>query len=777
MAATPYILPRETRESAILVGNGTAGPYAPSPYRIFDIADVKVFAKAFGETVFSDVTAGCTIAKVDPASAYDFFTVTFGAAVPASTAWYHQARRVANRSVAVTRGGTLDSNQLEQELSKEASVESEVRRDIDRAASFPRDFVGQTGLPPAEAGKVLAWNDDGDRLVNKSPVDLPVDAIVGAAGLTVIGKNTVPEIRDFLDTPAYVASRAELAALDGAKDKVAIIWNEGGRNGRFVFSSSNLSTPVTADTAQGIYVAPASAPTGASGAWVRQNDGVANAAWYGLDRSNTAAANTAALTAAMNFVIARIGALRIPGGDYDLNAISVNMTVSGQALHVTGDGAGETNLRWNGTDGIVITTSGPRSWVGGSGNAVTFHRLGLVNTATTGAAGRALSLDGTSAGNFFNPALVVSECSIRSTTVNASWAKGVELTSVGSATIEKTFWYGAQANNTLGIFVDLIASAGHDASPYHIRGCEGYFCGTFIRAGSYIEGVHVTDCDFVGGYYGIDWDATVSGGEAQLCMVGTHINVHTRAVRLNLVEWSQITGCLLWTDTVGGTVVELIDSSSTTITGNSIAPQGLNSICIDVKANTWNAATFDTRRSTIVGNVFEVGGTDPALAVNLAANVRGFTVANNPCDTLLTECSDPSYANNVHWTRDAAWTPIVTGATTAGAATGATVAGRKRRRGNKIEFSCNIAYTGHSGTGPMQVNMPDTASVANGIGNALSVYCAGAGAVFTGAPQALIGSGGTNILLRQAVSGTAATSINITNGALTMVISGEYAVG
>ena len=59
------------------------------------------------------------------------------------------------------------------------------------------------------------------------------------------------------------------------------ILTEAGREGLFVFDASNLSSKVTADTAQGVYVAPTSAPTGASGAWVRKFSGPLDFHWFG----------------------------------------------------------------------------------------------------------------------------------------------------------------------------------------------------------------------------------------------------------------------------------------------------------------------------------------------------------------------------------------------------------------------------------------------------------------------------------------------------------------
>jgi len=101
-----------------------------------------------------------------------------------------------------------------------------------------------------------------------------------------------------------LADRAALAAHSGS----AAFLRESGREGSFVFDGADHSTFVAADTAQGLYVAPASDPTGASGAWVRKFDGPVNARWFGLvdgdDRAN-AAINTAAFSAMLAALEAR----------------------------------------------------------------------------------------------------------------------------------------------------------------------------------------------------------------------------------------------------------------------------------------------------------------------------------------------------------------------------------------------------------------------------------------------------------------------------------------
>jgi hypothetical protein len=92
---------------------------------------------------------------------------------------------------------------------------------------------------------------------------------------------TVAQLRDFAES--YLASitkgvpgspgegyatRAMISALTPSNlDDVYL--TEPGREGKFVFSSANLSTFVTADPEQGVFIAPDSDPTGASGAWQR----------------------------------------------------------------------------------------------------------------------------------------------------------------------------------------------------------------------------------------------------------------------------------------------------------------------------------------------------------------------------------------------------------------------------------------------------------------------------------------------------------------------------
>jgi hypothetical protein len=76
------------------------------------------------------------------------------------------------------------------------------------------------------------------------------------------------------------ATRVALKAFDGTTFPAVYLYEEG-REGVFNWRGGDLSTFVSADTQEGIYVAPSSDATGASGAWVRQHDGVLRPEWFG----------------------------------------------------------------------------------------------------------------------------------------------------------------------------------------------------------------------------------------------------------------------------------------------------------------------------------------------------------------------------------------------------------------------------------------------------------------------------------------------------------------
>ena len=77
-----------------------------------------------------------------------------------------------------------------------------------------------------------------------------------------------------------ITSIAALRALPATANAVAVL-TDPARYGTFAFSSTNHTVDVTNDPGQGIYVAPSSDSTGASGAWVRQYNGAVDWKWWG----------------------------------------------------------------------------------------------------------------------------------------------------------------------------------------------------------------------------------------------------------------------------------------------------------------------------------------------------------------------------------------------------------------------------------------------------------------------------------------------------------------
>jgi hypothetical protein len=114
-----------------------------------------------------------------------------------------------------------------------------------------------------------------------------------------------------------------------------------GGGGTFIWDSSDLSTEVTADTESGIYVAPTSDTTGASGAWVRQYSGDASILWFGASASATD--NRAAIQATIDTAASEGVGVYVPNGTYllkpettlgrILRINSTNLVITGESKY------------------------------------------------------------------------------------------------------------------------------------------------------------------------------------------------------------------------------------------------------------------------------------------------------------------------------------------------------------------------------------------------------------------------------------------------------------
>lgn len=144
---------------------------------------------------------------------------------------------------------------------------------------------------------------------------------------------------------------ADLRESDTTKQK--LIYRKGtasagdGTEGWFTWDPSDLSTEVAADTQAGIYVAPNSDLTGASGAWVRVRDSEDfNVRWFGADSTGATDATAAINAAIVALNAAGRGTLHLPRGTY---AVSTAITPPTVPFVVKGDGIGVTVIDWANT--------------------------------------------------------------------------------------------------------------------------------------------------------------------------------------------------------------------------------------------------------------------------------------------------------------------------------------------------------------------------------------------------------------------------------------------
>lgn len=126
------------------------------------------------------------------------------------------------------------------------------------------------------------WADDEERLVIRVDDSLRQE-LAAAGGVTLIGgaRRKVPSLSALASVNA-----PQPGAVVGVEHRTQPLWAEAnplvGGGGDFVWMGGDQSAQVAADPGQGVWAAPASDVTGASGAWRRLYDGVLRAEWWGV---------------------------------------------------------------------------------------------------------------------------------------------------------------------------------------------------------------------------------------------------------------------------------------------------------------------------------------------------------------------------------------------------------------------------------------------------------------------------------------------------------------
>lgn len=139
----------------------------------------------------------------------------------------------------------------------------------------------------------------------------------GTAGTSILALNAAADVRNFLKTAPYVATRTALKAIDTTKDVVAYL-TEDGREGAFVWKTGDFSARVLTDPLEGIYI-KADAIASSSGAWVRVWDGKeARVSWFGgkPDYVESSPGTSTDNTLAINSALVAANVITAPPGIY-----------------------------------------------------------------------------------------------------------------------------------------------------------------------------------------------------------------------------------------------------------------------------------------------------------------------------------------------------------------------------------------------------------------------------------------------------------------------------
>lgn len=147
-----------------------------------------------------------------------------------------------------------------------------------------------------------------------------------------------------------------LAALKALTARPATVTNQyratagDGGGGTWVWRSGNQSSNVSADTESGLWAAPDTDSTGASGAWQRQYDGLANVCWFGAVGDGVADSTDALVAAAASGL-----SMFVPAGTY---LCSEQLEL---ADNVVWEGAGGTGYQFTAQTKLLFTGTGANS--------------------------------------------------------------------------------------------------------------------------------------------------------------------------------------------------------------------------------------------------------------------------------------------------------------------------------------------------------------------------------------------------------------------------------
>jgi hypothetical protein len=244
-----------------------------------------------------------------------------------------------------------------------------VRRHTTRAQ--PADYTAHDDFPAemneAALDRIAAVNQEQDVDIANVGTELDqfeasTNANLANLALLIAGGIPLPTAK----SQGYT-TRAALAIAGAAAVNLDLAHlTEVGREGMFVYTTTNISAAVTADPQQGVFVAKSTDPSGASGGWVRKFTGPHNVRWFGAkgdgvtdDSANTVIALSYLEKTSQGGFGYGNGAseLFFPRGHYYMGATTLEIlstvTLTGESVGEAGGGA--TVLRWAaGATGIRV---------------------------------------------------------------------------------------------------------------------------------------------------------------------------------------------------------------------------------------------------------------------------------------------------------------------------------------------------------------------------------------------------------------------------------------
>lgn len=371
---------------------------------------------------------------------------------------------------------------------------------------------------------------------------------------------------------------------------------------------------------------------------------------------------SAAISAAIDEAIARGRcAIQFPAGRFLLNT-KVAKTLTGQGgLSIQGAGMGITQI-------IVADSAGGLEFTAATGDgnwwlnvdpssAIRIADLSILATANN--LGTGLKINGNSLEGRPGAPVVLDHVEIRAKdSINGqAFLVGLHLHDCMSVLASHCrFLVGGTSNLTPTAVKIEATDATTDPAQTYFDNCEWFYGGKGIVASDYFEGLYLTNCTMAKCDVGVEWTATVGGGESGLHVVGGHWNCLTRNFDLNGVFDFAITG-----------VVSFLSGGS---------PQA--------HIRTRNGGNF-----TITGNVFQAGTTGIDVGT-VSGSARGGYIGSNQFSNQTTGIVLAADANNVR-VGDNNYTNVTTRISGAGG-TGATIAKRSYSVTTVVTLAGGAAY-------------------------------------------------------------------------------------